>query len=242
MDYPISQALAAEFLALSEVDSTNLELARRANELPEFSVLVAERQLAGQGRLGRTWVTGEHGLAVSILLRPAANWASWCTLLGAVSVARALEEFGLAPKIKWPNDVLVGGKKLCGILAQLLPDGSVILGVGINLAFPDGAPDTATSIADQGLQLSKDQLLANFLAAFRSRYFLFTEASEFAISKTLNELQTLSGTLGQPVRAEFPDGRTLEGEAVAIDRSGQLVIQADQLVTISAADIWHLRN
>lgn len=242
MDFPLSRALAVQFLTLPEVDSTNLELARRASDLPDFSVLLADRQLSGQGRMGRSWVTGENGLAVSILLRPSSSWASWITLLGAVAVARALEALGLAPKIKWPNDVLVEDKKICGILAQMQPNGSVILGVGINLKFPEGAPETATSLSDQGVEETKDQVLANFLATFRSRYFLFTESPEFAITKTLNELTELSSTLGQKVRAEFADGRALEGEAIAIDRLGQLVIKTDELVTISAADIWHLRN
>lgn len=244
MDFPLSQGLVNDLIHLGEVDSTNLELGRRieANS-PEFTVVVADSQTAGRGRLGRNW-TSEPGssLAVSILLRPHPASRGWITLLAGVAMARALREFGLEAFVKWPNDVLIGSKKVCGILAELRADGSVILGAGLNLKNQQGAPETATSLEAQGLEVNADKALAYFLAAFRSRYSVLEQSADFAITKTLNELAEICGTLGQKVRADFPDGSSMSGTAKSIDRNGQLVIETPEPISVSAADVWHLRN
>lgn len=244
MDFPLSQGLVNDLIHLGEVDSTNLELGRRiAADSPEFTVVVADSQTAGRGRLGRNW-TSEPGssLAVSILLRPAPTSRGWITLLAGVAMARALRELGLEAFVKWPNDVLIASKKVCGILAELRADGSVILGVGLNLKNQQGAPDTATSLEAQGIEVTADKALAYFLAAFRSRYSVLEQSADFGITKTLNELAEICGTLGEKVRADFPDGHSITGTAKSIDRNGQLVIETPELISVSAADVWHLRN
>lgn len=244
MDFPLSQGFANELVYLPQVDSTNLELGRRVGpDSPEFSVIVAGTQTAGRGRLGRNW-TSEPGtsLSASILLKPEAGVRAWVTLLAGVAMARALKEFGLPAKVKWPNDVLIEGKKICGILAELRADGSVILGVGLNLKTQAAAPETATSLQSQNLEIDLDSALAYFLAAFRSRYTVLTQSPQFAITKTLGELDELCSTLGTRVRAEFPDGKSITGLASSIDRTGQLVIQTPEPIAVSAADVWHLRN
>ena len=244
MDFPLSQGLANDLIHLGEVDSTNLELGRRiAADSPEFTVVVADSQTAGRGRLGRNW-TSEPGssLAVSILLRPAPASRGWVTLLAGVAMARALRELGLEAFVKWPNDVLIASKKVSGILAELRADGSVILGVGLNLKNQQGAPDTATSLEAQGIEVTADKALAYFLAAFRSRYSVLEQSADFGITKTLNELAEICGTLGEKVRADFPDGHSITGTAKSIDRNGQLVIETPELISVSAADVWHLRN
>lgn len=243
MDFPLSKSLANRLDYLPEVDSSNLELARRlAPNWQEFSVLVAGAQTGGQGRMGRTWITGSNALAASVLLRPSPASASWITLLAGVALARALEELGLNPRIKWPNDVLLEGKKVSGILAQLQPAGEVVLGVGVNLETPVGAPEHATSLKDFGVIVSTDELLANFLAAFRSRYFVLQENLDFGIFKTKRELTELLATIGQQVRAEFPDGKIITGKAVGLDDFGQLILETPEPLKISAADLWHLRD
>lgn len=244
MDFPLSAGFSNRLIHLSMVDSTNLELERmNSNDLPVFTVLVADSQTSGKGRMGRSW-SSEPGasLAVSILLRPKSEIVGWITLLAGVAVARAIGELGLEAKVKWPNDVLVQGKKIAGILAQLNTDGSLILGVGLNLRPQAGAPETATSLQELGVEATVDQVLALFLAAFRSRFEVLTQAQSFAITKTLNELEEVCSTLGQEVRAEFPDGRSVTGIATAIDRSGHLVLATPEPLVVSAADVWHLRN
>ena len=242
-----SHLVAPTLSYLNEVDSTNLELARRnsSSALPDRTVLAAGRQTAGQGRLGRDWVS-EPGtsLSVSILLRPKnPELAAWATLVAAVSVRHAVEFLtALDPKVKWPNDVLVGDKKLCGILAQLQSDGSIVLGVGINLKTQDGAPETATSLEALGQDVEFDDMLAAFLTAFFARWLLVEEVSVVAIDKTRNELIEHSATIGNQVRAILPGGEEVVGFAVDIDKSGHLVINTPEPRVLAAADVWHLRK
>lgn len=244
MDFPLSKGFANQLVYLPEVDSTNLELGRRfAGDAPEFSLIVAGSQTAGRGRMGRNWSSEPNtSLAVSILLRPAAAVAGWVTLLAGVAMAKALQELGVGAKVKWPNDVLVEGKKISGILAELREDGSVVLGVGLNLKQQVTAPDTATSLQNHDLEVSADTALAYFLAAFRSRYTVLCQNAEFAITKTLNELHDVCQTLGSEVRADLPDGKSITGLASEIDRTGRLVIETPEPIAVSAADVWHLRN
>ena len=125
-----------------EVDSTNLRLkeAARAGMASAPCLLIADSQTAGRGRLGRTFVSPPGaGLYMSLLCAPPAGTGSGgVTILAAVAVCRAIEELtGLSPKIKWVNDLFLGGKKVCGILAEGLEAG-VILGIGVNLISPPG--------------------------------------------------------------------------------------------------------
>ncbi|MFM1950748.1 MAG: hypothetical protein RL418_435 [Actinomycetota bacterium] len=247
MNLDTSNAAASGLIYLAEVDSTNLELARRnqVEPLPDRTVLAASLQTAGQGRLGRSWVSEpETSLSVSVLLRPTEPRSlPWATLTAAASVRHAIEFLTkVKPEVKWPNDVLVDGKKVCGILAQLQPDGSLVLGVGINLKTQHGAPDTATSLQVLGFEVGFDEMLARFLDAFFVRWDIFQRFFDAAVEKTRNELIEHSATIGSKVRAELPDGSELIGMAVDLDSMGQLVINTPEPVVLSAADVWHLRN
>lgn len=228
------------------LDSTNAELERldRSN-LPEFTAVVSMSQSAGQGRLGRSWVS-EPGssISVSMLLRPKATptQIGWLTLLAAAAVRATTSHLGAADsKIKWPNDVLVGGKKISGILARLQGE-ELILGVGINLKPQSDAPEHATSLSEQGAISDFDEVLAAFLTQLRGRYVKFLLDPELAIRDVTQEFRDHSSTLGNEVRAILPDHSEVIGTAIDLDSSGNLLIQNDQLHTISAADIIHLRN
>ncbi len=241
-----SSAVVPKLIYFDEIDSTNAELARidRAS-LPEFSVLVSASQSAGRGRMDRDWVS-EPGasIAVSVLLRPKAKPAeiSWITLLAAVSVRAAISSLGVqGASIKWPNDVLVDGKKISGILARLEGD-DLILGVGINLKPQANAPEHATSLAQLGVEPSFDEVLAEFLTQLRGRYLRFMADASWAIGLTADEFREFSSTLGQRVRAIYPDGRELTGMAIDIDGLGNLIIDDGERHSVSAADIVHLRN
>lgn len=214
-------------------------------ELPDFSALVAASQTKGSGRLGRQWVS-EPGtsLSVSVLLRPRveqSNW-SWFTLMAALSIRATARELGLADvSIKWPNDVLAAGKKLSGILATV-DQGELILGMGLNLKPQTGAPDTATSLSEQGAKHDLDEVLSLLLTHLRARYLRFTVDPSWAIELTRNEYIEGSSTLGQRVRAIYPDGKELVGVALDLDLAGNLLVQAGEIQTVAAADIIHLRN
>lgn len=249
MELPKSKSLVQRLEYLASVDSTNLELGRMnaSSSLPNFTALVSGSQTGGLGRMGRAWVSEPNSsISMSLLLRSKAKkeQLSWVNLIAGVSVQATISS--LSPKskvsVKWPNDVLVEGKKISGILSQLQEDGSLVLGVGINLLQQEAAPEHAISLSELGVQATFDEVLALFLTHFRARWAIFQDSPELAIKKTRGELEQVCSTLGQAVRAELPGGKTLHGIASEIDELGQLVILTPERVALAAADVWHLRN
>lgn len=243
MELPLSSAQASTLVYLPSVDSTNLELIRRLPDgLEEFSTVVSGEQTAGLGRLGRSWVS-EPGssISISVLLKPVRiELAQSLTLLAANSIHRALVKLTGSDQIsiKWPNDILLSGKKLCGILASLNQH-AVILGMGINLAQQQDAPEHATSLSVLG-NFSFDQVVAAVLGELKSAYRGYIASGDF--SAELAYLEKSCSTIGQLVRAELPDGSAITGRAEAITEAGHIVIQGDQRYELAAADVWHLRN
>ena len=227
---------------LDSVDSTNLELQRSYQpSTGEFTVVVASEQTAGLGRLGRTWVS-EPGtsISISVLLKPTdLEHAGFATLLAANSVHRALTDLTGSEQIsiKWPNDILIGERKVCGILAQL-HDSSVILGIGINLKRQNSAPEHATALEELVDAAPEDVVLA-VLTELRARWEVL-KAQGPAIE--LLYLRNHCSTLGTNVRAELPGGEIINGVAKSITAAGHLVIDAETEVELAAADVWHLRN
>lgn len=249
MRLELSSGLVTRLDYLIQVDSTNLEIARRntQNQLPNFSALVAGEQTAGQGRLGRTWISAPNSsISLSILLRTSAKFESlgWVNLIAGVAMQATIAQLcpGAQVFVKWPNDVLVAGKKIAGILSAIQPDGAIVLGVGLNLLPQQGAPETATSLSELGCTQSFDEVLATFLTHFRARWSIFDADQQLGISKTQAELRVVCSTLGQSVRAELPGGEIIHGIAEKINEHGQLVILRPEPLVLSAADVWHLRN
>ena len=167
---------------VGEIGSTNAELARAAADgAPEGTVLVAEHQAAGRGRLDRTWTSPPRaGLTVSFLLRPDVPAArrGWLPLLTGVALAESVAEVtGVLPSLKWPNDLLArDGRKLAGILAESSGT-AVVVGVGLNVsATVDELPETATSLARiTGATVDRAPVLLGFLRAVERRYRRWTE-------------------------------------------------------------------
>jgi BirA family biotin operon repressor/biotin-[acetyl-CoA-carboxylase] ligase len=245
MDSSTSKGQFAGLVELAEVDSTNKELLRRLDsETPEFFAVTADKQTAGLGRLGRNWVTeAGKSLAVSILLRPTSrSQTDWITIMAGLALSSALEKHGLVVSLKWPNDLLVDGKKLSGILAEMVDLNTVVLGIGINIKPQEHSPDTATSLQELGLKIEKDELLEVIATELKSYWFRLKADSKTAIAQFQAELLTRCGTLGTRVRAELPGGKNIYGVAIAIDETGRLIVQAPEPVALAAADVWHLRN
>jgi BirA family transcriptional regulator, biotin operon repressor / biotin---[acetyl-CoA-carboxylase] ligase len=246
-----SAGLVNRFEFYDSIDSTNAELRRKVladpKLWPDFSAVAAAEQTAGRGRLDRDWVSEtDSSIALSLLLRPERpEVTTWLSLTAGVAVADVVSRLlnGPAVGVKWPNDVLVEGKKISGILAEALAPNLVILGIGLNLRPQKRFPD-ATSLSEHGQNLGFDDVLEQLLAAFRSRYLLLTLGHQAQIRA---ELKRRSITIGQRVRAELPDGSELRGLATDIDDDGRLLVQPDdgngiEIVALSAADVWHLRN
>jgi BirA family biotin operon repressor/biotin-[acetyl-CoA-carboxylase] ligase len=220
--------------ALDEVGSTQAEVARFAAEgAAEGLVVTARHQRAGRGRLGRTWWDrpGES-LLLSVLLRPriTPSRAPQLTLVGALAVVDAVSAAtGLDAGIRWPNDVLAAGRKICGILAEAATDAAgsldrVILGIGLNVnqeAFPPEVAGRAASLRMlTGRAQDPDVLRDALLEALDIRYRAFLEAGTEALAASWRERCV---TLGERVRAA--DGR--EGVAVDLDASGALLLRGD---------------
>jgi BirA family biotin operon repressor/biotin-[acetyl-CoA-carboxylase] ligase len=168
-------------LRFDSVDSTNLEAIRQARKgADEGCCIVAREQTAGRGRKGRTWTSSrDAGLYISIVLRPEFELTNLplISLAAAIAVHDTLADFGLDPDIKWPNDVLIREKKICGILAETTDSDrgiAVIVGIGINLtsdSFPKEIADTATSIeAELDVSIPTAQLESSLLQNFADVY------------------------------------------------------------------------
>ncbi|MBN6056428.1 biotin--[acetyl-CoA-carboxylase] ligase [Nonomuraea sp. RK-328] len=230
--------------------STNADLAGLAQAgAAEGIVLVAEEQLAGRGRLGRAWsAPARSSLIVSVLLRPEPPIAThgWLPLLFGVAAASAVRRLGeVDVRLKWPNDLLIGDRKLAGVLAERV-EGAVVVGMGLNVSLrADELPvATGTSLALQDAAcIDRDPLLRAVLREVESHYADWTEAGGDADKAGLRAAyQASSATIGREVRVELPGDRFLTGRATGVDESGRLQLTAEgQSHALSAGDVVHLR-
>jgi BirA family transcriptional regulator, biotin operon repressor / biotin---[acetyl-CoA-carboxylase] ligase len=232
-----------------ETGSTNADMIPLAESgEPEGAVLVADHQSAGRGRLGRAWrAPPGTGLAVSLLLRPtvpAHRWP-WLPLLAGVAVVEALRvQPGTEAILKWPNDVLLGSRKLAGILVERVDGRSgpaAVVGVGLNVS---AAPDGAASLVTAGFpDVSRDDVLAALLEVFGARYDQWTEAGGDPRPWLALIYRSLCDTLGREVQADVPGRRPVVGQAIDIDDDGRLVLRTDVAeVAVGAGDVTHVRN
>ena len=234
--------------------STNADLqAMAADGAPEWTTVVAAEQVAGRGRLGRSWVSpAGSSLSVSVLLRPAMepDRAPVLSLLAALVAAEACEAAcGVAARCKWPNDVVVGERKLAGVLLEAaVRDGRlehVVLGVGVNLSqrvedFPPDLRASATTVALEGGNDDAPALLREFLSGLERRY---GSGDARAPADWLEAYRARSATLGKRVLATRTDGRSIEGDAAAIGEAGELIVRRNggETVTVGFGEIEHLR-
>lgn len=237
------------------VDSTNTRASLMIAEHPHTSgtVVVADTQEAGKGRLGRKWLSpGGKNIYMSLIIRPgiAPRDAPFLTIIAAVAAALALSRSaGPEVRIKWPNDLLVRGKKLGGILTEIRSDpdsvNSAIIGIGINVnmdrnAFPDDIRDSATSLlCETGEYHSRAPIISEILNAFEEIFRRFMETGKESV---LKEWRRLNCTLGKKVKVILIN-EIAEGIADDIDDNGRLIIKSSDggSRTISAGDICFLR-
>ncbi len=252
---------------VEETGSTNADLGAlaRAGE-DEGALLATELQTSGRGRLGRTWTApSRSGLAVSMLLRPKVpierlGWAPLLTGVAVASAVRRITGFGAAGDrffpgadgdaeveavLKWPNDVLVGDRKLAGILVEKIDD-AIVVGVGLNVSLhEDELPvPTATSLSLEGAPLTdRAPLLRAVAREFEGRYREWVAASgDPEICGLRADYRALCTTLGREIRVELPGGEELRGKAKDIDLEGRLVVDAPEGERpVSAGDVVHVR-
>jgi BirA family biotin operon repressor/biotin-[acetyl-CoA-carboxylase] ligase len=230
------------------IDSTNRYVLDEARAGAAAGlVAVADHQTAGRGRLGRSWEAAPgSSLLVSVLLRPEVpvDRLFLLTLAAGLALSDALEAVAaVIARLKWPNDLVVGEKKLAGLLAETDLDAgaarAVVIGAGCNLtadAFPPDLAAQATAVElEAGRRVDRDALLAAFLDAFGERI------DDLLV--TLDDARARSATLGRRVRIERPGNQSLEGEATALADDGSLVVRDDGGLehTVAVGDVVHLR-
>jgi biotin-[acetyl-CoA-carboxylase] ligase BirA-like protein len=239
---------------VEEIGSTNAELIGRARDpedggAPEGTVLVAEHQVTGRGRLDRVWTSPPRaGLTVSFLLRPDVPAArkGWLPLLTGVALAESVAELtGVLPSLKWPNDLLAAdGRKLAGILAEA-SGRAVVVGAGLNVSTtPDELPATGTSLTRiTGGTVDRATVLLAFLRAVERRYRRWVEVLGDPVSSGLaQDYLAWSSTVGSRVAVSLPDGSTLEGVAQAVDWDGRLVLRTPSgTFELASGDVRHVR-
>jgi BirA family transcriptional regulator, biotin operon repressor / biotin---[acetyl-CoA-carboxylase] ligase len=252
MDFPRSRTVVPVLEVLPEAGSTNDVLSSRAGDLPDLAVVVTGNQTGGRGRLGRAWVTPpDTALAISVLLKPEALPTAafgWFPLLAGLAMSRALGRFvpgGV--ELKWPNDVLIDGDKVCGILSELLPGMTgLVIGAGVNLSQTrDELPtDTSVSLALAGAEeVEADAVLHAYLVELTRVYREFLAAGGDPVRSALrDEVVEACHTIGRPVRVILPAGDDLLGTAVGLDEDGRLIVESDAGRTaVAAGDVTHLR-
>lgn len=239
-----------EITLVAETTSTNADVTALAVQgAPAGTVLVAEHQSAGRGRLDRSWVAPPRAaLAVSMLLRPTADatrW-SWLPLLTGMALASTLVATGVSAGLKWPNDVMVGDRKIAGILTELVstPDGpACVVGWGLNTRMTaDQLPvPTATSLWLEGARTASTVvLLATMLRRFERVYaeWVSTDHDEDLREGYLH----LCTTVGRTVTASLTDGEMLSGVATGVDDAGRLLVRtAGGTRAVAAGDVVHAR-
>jgi len=243
--------LWSELRIVEETGSTNADVAAAAaTGTREGLVVVAEHQSAGRGRVDRVWTAPPRsGLAASVLLRPPpvtrSAWG-WLPLLAGLSVATPLKQLsGLDVGLKWPNDVLIGERKVAGILAEVVGD-AVVLGIGINVSLREEElpVPTATSLRLAGSEVvDREPVLRAVLRGLERRYRTWCDAAGDAeVSGLLRDYRTACVTIGRDVTVHLPGDREMAGRALDVDGTGRLVVQtAKGVEPLAAGDVVHVR-
>ena len=239
---------------VAETGSTNADLREAAaGGAPDRTVLVAERQSAGQGRRGRGWTSPSGGLYLSVLFRPVGVSPArlpWLTLLAGLALVRTARGVGVEASLKWPNDLLVGDAKAAGVLAEIAagPQPAVVVGIGLNVAkLPDDVQPGAGGLAPTSLEDHAGPLDRTAVAITLLRELAELEEqwrSERGDDPSLiEEYRRHCVTLGRPVRVELAKGDSLLGTAHFLESDGTLVVRDDAGVdhSVSAGDVVHLR-
>ena len=241
---------------VAETGSTNSDLVAAAAEgAPAGTVLVAEEQTAGRGRLERTWTApARSGIFLSMLLRPGVpkeRWG-WLPLLVGVAAGSALgREAGAEVRLKWPNDLLVTvegeERKLGGILAELAGD-AVVVGIGLNVSLRAEelpVPAAGSLLLAGAAVTDRETLLRAVLRTFDELYGEWVAGEgDPELSGLRAAYEAQCATLGRRVRVELPGDRALSGEAVGVDGDGRLVVRDEEGVStaVGAGDVVHVRG
>ncbi len=248
-----TKVVGKEIHLFPEAASTNtLAMEMATQGAAEGTVVIAELQTSGRGRLGRKWISPKGNLYLSVILRPdiPMHKAPIITLMGAVAVTSAIRDLCNVPvAIKWPNDVLVASRKVSGLLTEMSAEQDrirhLVLGIGVNVNMeqnslpPDLRPLVTTLAAEAGTKINRTELLRQILRQLDCWYKTFLNNT----ADVLREWEKLNMTIGNRITVSGA-GETLEGLAQAIDEEGRLVIMRDDGATrhVAAGDVTILKG
>lgn len=216
------------------IDSTNTKAKELAEQgAPGGTLVVADQQMAGRGRRGRSWESPK-GICIymTILLKPEINpsHASMLTLVSALAVAKAISKVtGADAQIKWPNDIVLNGKKVCGILTEMSAQfdyiNHIVVGIGINVhneSFPEEIADMASSLLMEcGRRFHRAELIEQILEYFETYYEIFLQTED--LSGLVNEYNAILVNRNKAVRVLDPK-EPFEGKAMGITKNGELIV------------------
>ena len=244
-----THVVGRRILYYPELASTMDEAARMATEgADEGTVVIAERQSAGRGRQGRSWVSQPGNLLLSVFLCPGITQLPYISIIGGLAVARAVRKTtGLAPRLKWPNDVMLDGRKAAGILAESAIEGEsvcyAVLGLGINVALDPMDDDRIASIATSvnkaaGREIARESLLKQLLVELDDLYRRLPGSKTANAYDPVPEWKGLLETLGNRVDATFHD-ESISGVAFDVDGMGNLLVSKEdgKVITLTAGDV-----
>ncbi len=257
--FPRAAAVSPRVEVVETTDSTNADVIAAylasPQKWPHLALRLTTDQRAGRGRLDRAWTTPPGtALAVSVVVRlpdlpPASR--GWIPLIAGAAMTRAvagqMRGTEHTAALKWPNDVLADGGKICGILAEAVPGhpDAVVVGSGVNTRMTEADLPVSNAVSFQsiGVEVDEDVLLSDYLTALDEQLqALLAAGGDAAAAGVLGEVEALCTTIGSAVRVALPDGTTLHGHAQRIDPDGRLVVTAGGFDTVVAAgDVVHVR-
>lgn len=234
-DYLNTKFFGRKIYYYKTIDSTNKIAKKIAFKEKEGTIVIAEEQTQGRGRMGRTWISPKKtGIYFSLILKPKIPQmeVGKLTLIGAAAVHLALKEIGINSQIKWPNDIVINGKKACGILTEMTSDvnmnNHIIIGIGINVnldknEIPENLKHKATSLKiESNFKVNRKKLFAEVLNKFEEMYVHFIENDKICNAIEINKKN--SALIGKEV--SIINGKSIRrGKAIDINEAGELIVE-----------------
>lgn len=224
--------IGKEIIHFESIDSTNNYAKNIANEAQNGTVVISEEQLSGRGRLGKQWNSKKHqGIWMSIILKPniIPMNAPFITLIAGASIVNALRGLGIDATVKWPNDIILNGKKICGILTELSAEiervNYIVLGIGINVKtmdFSEAILNVATSIKKEGYDVSRVDIVRNILSEFEINYNKYVNNNDK--KTTLDICKKHSAIIGKEIYT-IKNNIKEKVKCIDINENGNLVVE-----------------
>lgn len=215
--------IGSKIYRFDEIDSTNEYAKSLIKQAPEGTIVLADRQTAGKGRLGKSWYSPDGGLWMSVILHP--PQIALISVITGIAICESLSCYGVLAFIKWPNDILLNGKKIAGILTEIIGN-VVILGIGINLnirTFPEELKDYASSVfLETKKHLGKEMIYQTLCTELNYVYMLLKNKE---VPHILMKWRNYTTMLGRDVIIELPDKKMMTGRVLDIANNGSLIIR-----------------